>query len=477
MIYVEKAKGIPMYEQIYEKLVDEILSGDLKAGEMLPPTRVLAEELSVSRNTVDRAYQQLTAEGYIQAKPRSGFVVSSIPLDFTSGEKEAAGTERGKGDRETIQKSAAIKYDFSYGSMDNKVFPYKQWRKSLNDMLGQMEMADVMRYPDKMGELSLRREISRYLKSARDVECDPYQIVVTSGQQHSMEMIANMFEDGRKRFIMEEPGYDGIRKVFENHGYEIRPVPVEEDGVALAPLSSMDSALLYVTPSHQFPTGAVTSIAKRRQLLQWAEDTDSYVIEDDYDSELRYATRPIPAMQALDICGRTIYTGTFSKSLAPVMRTAYIILPPGLVERFMRYYQRYNSQVNTLHQLALADFIASGNYQRHVNRLRTTYRKKLNVLMEAADRVLGDKVKITGGDAGIHILMRVESRLSLDELLERAESTGIRLYDTRALYVQQENCPANELLLGFPTVPEEALEPIMKKLAEVWELDSGGRRD
>ena len=202
-----------------------------------------------------------------------------------------------------------------------------------------------------------------------------------------MEMIANIFEEGRKYFIMEEPGYDGIRKVFENHRYDIKPVPVEQDGIETGLLGHVNSSLLYVTPSHQFPTGAVTSIAKRRQLLQWAEDTDSYIIEDDYDSELRYVTKPIPAMQALDVCDRTIYTGTFSKSLAPVMRTAYIVFPPGLMQRFMSYYQRYNSQVNTLHQLTLADFIASGSYQRHISRLRNNYRKKLNILMEAVDRV------------------------------------------------------------------------------------------
>ena len=153
-----------------------------------------------------------------------------------------------------------------------------------------------------------------------------------------------------------------------------------------------------------------------------------------------------------------------------MVRTAYIVFPQELMERFMGYYQRYNSQVNTLHQLTLADFIASGSYQRHINRLRTTYRRKLNILMETAERVMGGKVKISGGDAGIHILMEVESRFSLDQLLERAEAAGIRLYDTRALYVCRENCPANQLLLGFPTIPADALEPVMEKLAEVWEL-------
>lgn len=470
MIYLEKEEGKPLYEQLYVRFVEDIMSGALKAGEKLPSTRMLAEELSVSRNTVDRAYQQLVAEGYVHAMVRSGFTVSSIPLDFNYGKKCDIRLGKDEEGIKTPQAHAPVKYDFSYGSMDNSVFPYRQWRKSLINVLGKMEAAGDIGYPDRLGEISLRREISRYLKNARDVKCDPSQIVITSGQQHSMEMIANIFEEGRKYFIMEEPGYDGIRKVFENHRYDIKPVPVEQDGIETGLLGHVNSSLLYVTPSHQFPTGAVTSIAKRRQLLQWAEDTDSYIIEDDYDSELRYVTKPIPAMQALDVCDRTIYTGTFSKSLAPVMRTAYIVFPPGLMQRFMSYYQRYNSQVNTLHQLTLADFIASGSYQRHISRLRNNYRKKLNILMEAVDRVMGDKVKITGGDAGIHILMQVKSRFSIDQLLEKAEAEGIRLYDTRALYFRRGNCPANQLLLGFPTIPESAVEAIMEKLAEVWEL-------
>ena len=463
MIYIDREKEEPIYEQIYEKLVAEILAGDIKAGETLAPTRVLAAELSVSRNTVDRAYQQLMAEGYICSRARSGFTVSSIPLEFATAKK--TGAER---PTEAASPAKTVEYDFSYGSMDSSMFPHRQWRRSVERALTEMEMPGVMNYPDRKGEEELREAISRYLKSARDVDCDPSQIIITCGQQHSMEIIINMFGRDMNALAMEEPGYDGIRKVFENHSYEITPVPVESDGIALAPLEDMRSVLLYVTPSHQFPTGAVTSIAKRRQLLQWAEDTDSYIVEDDYDSELRYVTSPIPAMRALDIYDRTIYTGTFSKSLAPVMRTAYIVLPAGLSERYAKYYWRYNSWVNPLHQKALAYFMSSGGYQRHINRLRTAYRRKLTVLMNAAERTFGDRVEISGGDAGIHILMRVRCGLSAEELVERGLSVGVRLYDTRSLYVDVSNRPPGELLLGFPTVPAEDMEEIMERLAEVW---------
>lgn len=468
MIYVEKNKGLPIYEQIYGKLVEEILAGDIKAGETLPPTRGLAEELSVSRNTVDRAYQQLMAEGYIRSVPRSGFIVNDIPLDFTSA-KTVKGKQRAM-KPENAARIKGVKYDFSYGSMDNGMFPYRQWRKSMERALAEMEMRGAMRYPVRRGEPDLREAISHYLKSARDVDCDPSQVVITCGQQHSMEVVINMFRGEIDTLAMEEPGYDGIRTVFENHDYRIVPVPVEEDGVALKPLDDMRSALLYVTPSHQFPTGAVTSVAKRRQLLQWAEDTDSYIIEDDYDSELRYATSPIPAMHALDVYDRTIYTGTFSKSLAPIMRTAYIVLPPGLVERYSGYYWRYNSWVNPLHQMALADFMTSGNYQKYINRLRTAYRRKLAVLMTAAERTFGDRVEISGGDAGIHILMRVRCGLTADELIEKGMTIGVRLYDTKELYIDGKNRPSGELLLGFPTIPDDDMEMIMKRLAEVWEI-------
>ncbi|MCI8645447.1 MAG: PLP-dependent aminotransferase family protein [Firmicutes bacterium] len=463
MLYIDKNSKTPLYEQIYSAIIAEILSGALAAGDPLPATRRLSRELSIGRNTVDKAYQQLAAEGYIQPRTGSGFFVNKLPLELFEQSSFPPSPQY-----QPEEPPAPARYDFAYGSMDSWVFPYSQWRKSMNHALDQMELSLSLHYPCRQGEPSLRLEIARYLQRNRGVSCSPSQIVITCGQQHSMEIISNMFGPGDWGFAMEEPGYDGIRAIFANHGCRLSAVPVEEDGICIEALSELQATLLYVTPSHQFPTGAVLPVAKRKQLLHWARERDAYLIEDDYDSELRYYTNPIPAMQSLDLYGRTIYTGTFSKSLAPFMRLAYIVFPQPLMERYLNYYHRYNTQVSPLHQLALTDFIREGHYERHINRLRTAYRKKQAALLSAIDQVFGERISVSGGGAGIHLLLDVKSPLSQDQLIERAESVGIRFYSTRVLYMHEENCPRSQLLLGFPTVPEDAFLPIMRDLHRAW---------
>lgn len=466
MLYIDRTSKTPIYEQLYTALVQEILSGTLSAGDRLAATRKLAEELSIGRNTVDKAYQQLAAEGYVQPRMGSGFIVNKLPLELFP-EKPYPETSSAL----PPVREQKPRYDFAYGSMDNSMFPYRQWRKSLNNVLTALELSDVIPYPCRIGEPQLRSEIARYLRRSRGVVCNPSQMVITCGQQHSMEIIANMFEGAKKDFAMEDPGYDGIREVFANRGFRLHPVPVQEDGICLDALRQLDTTLLYVTPSHQFPTGAVLPVAKRKLLLQWAQEQDTYLIEDDYDSELRYYTNPIPAMQSLDAHERTIYTGTFSKSLAPSMRLAYIVFPKSLMERYKSYYHRYNSQVAPLHQLALADFIAAGSYERHINRLRTVYRKKQEMLLTAIQQVFGSRISVSGGGAGIHLLLDVKSPLSQEELIGRAASMGIRLYSTRALYMDAARCPDSQLLLGFPTIPEEDFPEIIKALRKSWDMD------
>lgn len=473
MIYIDKTIGIPLYKQIYSSIASDILTGVIPSGRRLPSTRKLAQELSVGRNTAEKAYKQLEAEGYITARAGSGFTAEKIPLDFSGGfsadfsaKPQPAVSLRSPHKAGTVQPV----YDFIYGSMDSTVFPYKQWRRCMNDALTKMELEPALHYPARYGQPELQAAIAGYLRRSRNVTCDPEDILITPGQQHSMEILANLFEGDSLRFAMEEPGYDGIREVFAQNGSEIIPVDVERDGISLTSLEKTSADLLYLTPSHQFPTGSVLSVAKRRLLLQWAQDSGTYIIEDDYDSELRYFTDPIPAMQSMDGANMTIYTGTFSKSLAPVMRTAYMILPPELKARYASRYGRYNAFVPTLHQLTLAGFIDEGFYEQHINRLRTLYRKKHTTLLRAVDEVFGDNVKITGEGAGIHLLIDVKCGLTQEDLIARAAAAGIRLYPTRALYAVEGNAPQHQLLLGFPLVPESAFIGIMAKLHDAWEM-------
>ena len=479
MIYIDKTSKTSLYEQVYEQLVEQIKTGQMPAGSKLVPTRTMAAELAVGRNTVDKAYQQLKDEGYVEAVPGSGFVVNDLPyLPESHGSESRKGPER--------QKKQTYEYDFVYGSMENKLFPYRKWGSCMKEALLRLENGDIAVYPEKDGEMRLREAICSHLKQARNVDCSPEQILITCGHQFSMEIIANIFSDGGARtgvsFVMEDPGYDGIRKVFMNRNFEVSAIPVEEDGIDIRPLEGKHVDLLYLTPSHQFPSGAVLSAGKRMQLLNWAQQAGSYILEDDYDSELRYYTNPIPSMQSMDNGGRIIYTGTFSKSLSPGMRLAYIVFPPDLMQRYHDFYYRYNGQVNIILQQTLAIYIEKGYFEQQVNRIRTAYRRKMRALITALEDVFGEDVRIQGGKAGMHLLVEFFVRqqsgelLIQEELIDRASDCGIRLYSTRPLYWDQKLCPPQQVLMGISTIPEDKMHEICLRLREAFESADGGKQ-
>lgn len=463
LIYINKYLQTPLYEQLYTSLKQAILSNELTFGDKLPPTRKLAGELGIGRNTIDKAYQQLVTEGYVTAITGSGFTVNKIFPEFSCPKAEIF-------PRLANQSTPATKlrYDFKYGAIDNSIFPHKHWRKSINNALTLMESAAYITYPHRQGEPALQQHLAAYLQRARGVSCSPSQIVITCGHQYSMEIIANLFTHTRKGFAMEDPGYDGVRMIFQNHNYQLFPIPVEKDGIAITSLQTLKAELLYLTPSHQFPTGAVLSITKRHKLLEWAYSTNTYLIEDDYDSELRYDTNPIPSLQSLDTQGRTIYAGTFSKSLSPALRVAYLVLPPSLLPTYQAYYHRYNSQVSFLQQMALADFISSGNYEKHLNRLRTFYRKRQHALLIALQEVFGNAASISGEGAGMHILLTIKNSPAPTNLIEKAEKIGIRVYSPAANYMTTTDCLCSQLLLGFATIPSCKFKEILRELFQVW---------
>ncbi len=460
MIYIDKTSSKPIYEQLYEELVRRVLSGAFPAESFLPSTRKLAEELSVSRNTVNRAYQQLVDEGYINPRAGSGYSVNNIQNpEMISADEHSF---------RPITVKESVRYDFDYGNIDNSTFPYREWRKSVNCVLDKAAVAQGIMYPDFRGEAALREEIARYLYCSRGVKCDPGQVIITCGHQHSVEIIAGIFESGSKRCAMEDPGYDGIRAVFANHRYEMSYIDVENDGIDVRRIMEQRVDLLYVTPSHQFPTGAVLSIFKRFQLLDWAFRNDVYIIEDDYDSELRYHTAPVPAMQSLDRHERVIYTGTFSKALSPAVRVAYIVFPYRILQEFERRYRLYGSQVSPLHQLALADFMETGCFERNINRLRTIYRQKQNVLKYALEKTFGENIKVSGDGAGLHLLVDIDTDIPPEILIEKAEVIEVKLYPVKPYYADIEKMPRCQLQFGFPTIDIDEFEKILGKLKDEW---------
>lgn len=466
MIYIDRNLATPIYQQIYEALVSDIASGALKAGDKLMPSRKLAEDLAVGRNTVNKAYQQLLAEGYVQALQGSGITVNKMPSSLSEVPKAKKAKRK-----ENVKEDFA--YDFAYGPMDRNAFPFGVWRKCMNNAMDLMMLKSSLAYPPRTGEMELKEALASYLHRVRGVVASPEQIIITSGLQYNLDILALLFGDSKKRFGMENPGYDGVRPMFYNAGYDVIPIELDEEGISIEALKKEDLDLVYITPSHQFPTGAVLPIAKRLELLEWAEETDTYIIEDDYDSELRYYTNPIPSLQSLDNAGKVIYTGTFSKAFAPITRTAYLVLPMELLDKFQRLHGRYNSQLPVLHQLALADFVESGEYERNVNRLKTVYKKKESLFRELVDELFGDKIELNGGDAGIHFLMNVKTNLTADELINRAATIGVKVYSSEAEYLEglYDELPYPQLVVGLPTVPMDAMRKILIGLRKVWDLE------
>ena len=461
MFVLNRKSDSYLYEQLYEQLKQQILSGNMKAGQRLPATRELAAEYQISRNTVINAYYQLEIEGYIKPVTGSGYYVEHLPLTKVSIPKPTFFPYDSE--------STAMTYDyiFSYGDLDYNCYNSKAWRKCMLDAYDTLSLKDNAAYEESQGISNLRRILSSYLYLSRGVKCSAEQIIITSGHQQSLNIIANLFSYTDWNFAMEDPGYNGTRHTMKQNHFHITPIPVENDGISIKELQNLFQTLLYVTPSHQFPMGSVLSITKRLQLLEWAEKNNGYIIEDDYDSELRYHNRPIPSLQSIDSGNRTIYLGTFSKSLSPDLRIAYIVLPMPLWASYREKYLYANCTVPTLLQLTLTKYMESGEYQRHLNAMRTHYRKKHDYIRKYVADYLSDKAALLGEDSGLHFVLSIQTRSNQTELIDVFARNKIQIYPTEPFWINKALCPSNQLLLGFSAIPMKQVPDAMGCLSEV----------
>lgn len=466
-----------LYEQIYEYIKDEIRKGKLLAGERLPSARSLAENLQVARSTVDCAYGQLVAEGYVEAKPQRGFFVSRV--DELLHVPEAAdrvsvrqdmGTA-GKAGMETDKKAGkSILYDFSPHAISMKDFPFATWKKITKNILVDANK-EMFALGDPRGDEELRVTISRYLHSSRGVNCLPEQIVVGAGSDYLFMLLEKIL--GKQLPIaMEDPTYRRAYRVFRSFAYKVIPVSMDENGMDVKELRKTDAKVAYVMPSHQFPTGTVMPIGRRVELLKWAkEKEDRYLIEDDYDSEFRYRSKPIPALQASDTAGKVIYMGTFSKSIAPAIRVGYMVLPKTLLSRYQENCSFYASTVSRIDQRILNEFIRDGYFERYLNKMRKIYREK-------HDYILGlltpfeKKFRISGENAGLHLLLTSKDGISEEELLTAAREKGVELYGINAscMRLSEGENPAfqNTVLLGYGALEKEEILQGIQALQEAW---------
>jgi GntR family transcriptional regulator/MocR family aminotransferase len=444
VLILDKVERKPLHVQIYEQLKKQILSGKLQAQTKLLSIRELSTELSVSRNTVEYAYQQLYTEGFIYSKPKSGYFVAVIDSDFvahSTGIKSPAVEQKVEGE-------VTYQYDFHPASLAVDSFPSRIWRSLYIDCLKE-QSTQFNVYSNQRGEQSLRHQIQRYLERSRGVVCDPTQLVICSGLQDSLTLIAQILREEHKDLAVEEPGYWIPRSVFSNNGFKLHTVPVQENGLEVDALKNTSSTVVYVTPSHQFPLGHVMSVENRMNLINWSKTAGGIIIEDDYDSELRYHGKPIPALQGLHPGDNIIYIGTFSKVLSPTLRINYMVLPHRLLKRYNQLFANYACNAPLLEQRTLAKFIEQGYWGRHLRKMRNIYKKRYDTLIHAVERHFGSSAQIVGQGAGLHIVLTLrESIFTENELVRRAQEKGIRILSLKDAYMQTRT-GYPQFMLGF----------------------------
>ena len=464
-----------LYEQIYEHIKKEIQEGKLLAGERLPSTRFLAEYLQVARSTVDYAYSQLMAEGYIESRPCRGYYVCSMEelagLENLAAANADGGAEPGPGGKagEPDVPERHFQWDFSPYDIDMSGFPFSVWKKITKNILTYAN-SDLFARGEAQGDYELRVTISRYLHSSRGVNCRPEQIIVGAGNDYLLMLLEKIM--GRHvRIAMENPTYLRSYRIFQSFAYNIVTVDMDEHGMRVEPLEREQVQAAYVMPSHQFPTGVVMPIRRRLELLKWASGApDRYVIEDDYDSEFRFRGKPIPALQASDELGKVIYLGSFSKAIAPAIRISFMVLPDPLLKVYQRDCSFYSCTVSRIDQSILNEFIRDGYFERHLNKMRKIYRAKHDLLLDEL-APFHKKFTVSGENAGLHLLLAVKEPASEKELVDRAAEQGVKVYGLSS-GMSSENQKAATVLLGFGGMHPDRITEGIRRLKTAWDIES-----
>lgn len=459
-ILLEEKSTTPLYEQIYEHIKGEIREKKLSSGTRLPSTRVLADNLSVSRSTTQMAYDQLLAEGYIEAVPCKGYFVTEL-----EGLLELAPKSETK-ESIPVPETRAEYINCSPRGIDFSRFPYNTWRKLCKTTLID-DNKEMFAGGHPQGERALREAIRDYLHAARGVNASVHNIVIGAGNGYLLTLLHQILQLVHKdnTIAMENPTYKQAYRVLTACSESIIPVEMDEKGMSLMALKKSGANIAYVMPSHQFPTGIVMPITRRMELLSWAkEEENRYIIEDDYDSEFRYKGKPIPALQGVDNGDKVIYLGTFSRAIAPGIRVGYMVLPPKLLQVYRKHLSFYDCTVSRIDQNVLAEFIREGYFERHLNRMRGIYRKKNEVLLETLEP-LRKNFEISGEHAGLHVLLTAKNGLTEKALTTWAKDVGV-IVEPMSSYVIGGMLKQYEhtVLLGYASLTEDEIREAAERL-------------
>ena len=446
---LKKSPGVPLYEALYRCIRADILSGKLAPGIKLPSKRALAQNLEVSKITVEGAYDQLLAEGYIRSREKVGYFVEEIDR-LPPAPVPAA--------REEQPEKAPV--DLTGSGTEH--FPFSVWSRLQREVM--LDYGEKLLLPlPNQGIPELRQAIAEHLSEFRGMQVDPGHILVGAGTDFLYNLLIQLL--GRnKTYAVEDPGYDKIRRIYASGG--VKCVSAAMDAGGVVPEKLGEATVLHISPSHHFPTGLVTPVGRRQELLRWAREHDGYIIEDDYDSEFRFDAHPKPTMQSLDRSGRVVYMNTFSKSLAPSIRIGYLVLPGGLMDRFRRELGFYSCTVSSFEQYTLARFLERGHFEKHINRMRKFYRSRRNRVLEILmDSPYAARMTIREEDAGLHFLVRLETELSDEELVALCAGAGIRVKALSQYY--HEGVPEGDLhtlVVNYAAVREQELKAALLRL-------------
>lgn len=453
--------GVPLYEYLYNQIKQDIISFKLSADEKLPSKRALAKNLNISIITVENAYSQLIAEGYIYSVPKSGFYVCDI--------SSAKPMSTDKPQRVTKPMTDKKKYvaDFVNNSMSKDSFPFTVWSRIMREIMSDSSDKLMVRSPSA-GVDELRNAIADYLYQFRGMDVEPEQIVVGAGTEYLYGLIIQLLGQDMK-FGVEDPGYEKIARIYGANKVECVHIPLDEGGISIDKLEESGADVLHISPAHHFPTGFVTPISRRYELLSWASKSSKrYIIEDDYDSEFRFLGKPIPSLQSIDVLDKVIYINTFSKSLSSTIRISYMVLPKPLMEKYKKELSFYSCTVSNFDQYTLARFVDEGHLEKHINRMRNYYRTQRDTLLNCIKKQPNyTKVKISEEHAGLHFLMEIETKLSDIELKKKAQQAGVNIAFLSEYFYDKSNAKSHTVVINYSGLNQERIEEGIKVLFEL----------
>lgn len=446
-----------IYLQLYNEITKQIINQEISSNVRLPTSRELASQLHISRNTVQKAYEQLIAEGYLIAKRGSGiYVCAEIPDSYSKAFTR-------KVEPQTIIKQSNKSKLLAPGIPDLESFSHQAWQKASNKVM-RLNYKSLLCQQSFFGDPEFINTLHEYLTYIRNIKCDHEQIIITTGAQEAINITMWAMLGDNVEIAIENPGYCGAYQAIKTCGIKPKAIPVDKDGISIEHLNKFKAKLVYITPSHQYPLGMTIPISKRLQLLEYARKNNSYIIEDDYDSEYHFKTKPLPSLQGLDKHDRVIYLGTFSKVMFPAIRIGYIIVPKSLLTKFQNIKQFGCGPTPLINQFILTNFIQSGEFGRHVKRMRVIYAEKYKKIISACNKYLSEEVKLYANDIGMHIALQLPQHANEDSIIQTLNAKKLFPAPLSEHYKTNKQ---KGLVIGFANLNTESIDSTIKIISQI----------